>query len=161
MDVAVAAAAAAPHGLPPVPAAALNAAAQPLAVEGGVDDHEPAARTPLGDGRWVAVRADRLLPSAAISVSVEPTTPTERIDLCVRSFGMTTREADLVRRVARGLDTADTDWTRHALIRDPAGAVFTKTGVTSGRPEAMRATQGRHARGSPSGPETPAADAGA
>jgi len=23
------------------------------------------------------------------------------------------------------LDTADTDWTRHALIRDPAGAVFT------------------------------------
>ena len=35
-----------PDGLPPVPVAALNAAAQPLAVEGGVDDHEPAARTP-------------------------------------------------------------------------------------------------------------------
>ena len=115
---------------------------------------------PLGDGRWVAVRADRLLPSAAISVSVEPTTPTERVDLCVRSFGMSTREADLVRRVARGLDTADTDWTRHALIRDPAGAVFTKTGVTSGRPHATRATQDDTLAVAHRVPDTPAADAG-
>ncbi|MGB7962357.1 MAG: hypothetical protein WCF12_05265, partial [Propionicimonas sp.] len=64
-----------PAGLPPVPAAALNTAAQLLAVEEGVDGHEPEARTHLGDGRWVAVRAARLRPSNAISVSA-----------CSRSF---------------------------------------------------------------------------
>ena len=76
-----------PDGRPPVPAAALNTAAQLLAVEAGVDGHQPEARTHLGDGRWVAVRAARLRPADAISVSVEPATPTERLDLCVRAFG--------------------------------------------------------------------------
>ena len=91
---------------------------------------------PRGDGRWVAVRADRLLPSAAISVSVEPTTPTERIDLCVRSFGMSTREADVVRRVARGLDTACIASELNLApytIQDHLKSIFTKTGVDSRR----------------------------
>jgi DNA-binding CsgD family transcriptional regulator len=125
-----------PDGLPPVPAAALNAAAQLLAVEAGVDDHEPAARTHLGDGWWVAVRAGRLLPSAAISVSIEPTTPTERVDLCVRAFGLTAREADVVRGVSRGLDTASIAAELNLApytVQDHLKSIFTKTGVNSRR----------------------------
>ena len=123
-------------GLPPVPAAALNTAAQLLAVEDGVDGHEPEARTHLGGGLWVAVRAARLRPSNAISVSVEPTTPAERLDLCVRAFGFTTREADVVRRVARGLDTASIARELHLApytIQDHLKSIFTKTGVDSRR----------------------------
>ena len=125
-----------PDGLPPVPAAALNAAAQLLAVEAGVDGHEPEARTHLGDGRWVAVRAARLRPSDAISVSVEPATPNERLDLCVRAFGLTAREADIVRRVARGLDTASIARELHLApytIQDHLKSIFAKTGVDSRR----------------------------
>jgi len=123
-------------GLPPVPAAALNTAAQLLAVEEGVDGHEPQARTHLGDGRWVAVRAARLRPSDAISVSVEPATPAERLDLCVRAFGLTPREADIVRKVARGLDTASIARELHLApytIQDHLKSIFTKTGVDSRR----------------------------
>jgi DNA-binding CsgD family transcriptional regulator len=123
-------------GVSPVPAAALNVAAQLLAVEEGVDQHEPEARTHLGDGRWVAVRAARLLPSDAISVSVEPASPAERLDLCVRAFGLTPREADIVRKVARGLDTASIARELHLApytIQDHLKSIFTKTGVDSRR----------------------------
>jgi len=125
-----------PDGLAPVPAAALNVAAQLLAVEERVDGHDPEARTHLGDGRWVAVRAARLRPSDTISVSVEPTTPAERLDLCVRAFGLTAREADIVRSVARGLDTASIARELHLAsytIQDHLKSVFTKTGVGSRR----------------------------
>jgi DNA-binding CsgD family transcriptional regulator len=125
-----------PVGLPPVPAAALNTAAQLLAVEEGIDDHEPEARTHLGNGRWVAVRAARLRPSGAISVSVEPTTPAERLDLCVRAFGLTAREVDIVHRVARGLDTASIARELNLApytIQDNLKAIFSKAGVASRR----------------------------
>ena len=123
-----------PDGLPPVPAAALNTAAQLLAVEAGVDRNQPEARTHLGDGRWVAVRAARLQPADAISVSVEPATPTERLDLCVRAFGLTPRETDIVRRVARGHDTATIAGELHLApytIQDHLKSIFTKTAVDS------------------------------
>ena len=125
-----------PLGLAPVPAAALNAAAQLLAVEEGIDGHEPQARTHLGNGRWVAVRAARLRPSGAISVSVEPTTPAERLDLCVRAFGLTAREVDIVQRVARGLDTASIARELNLAlytIQDNLKGIFSKVGVDSRR----------------------------
>lgn len=65
---------------PPAPAAELHTAAQLLAVEAGVDTHEPAARTHLAGGRWVSVRANTMWPSTTISVSIEPPTPTPRVD---------------------------------------------------------------------------------
>jgi len=82
------------------------------------------------------VRAGRLVPSAAISVSVEPTTPTERVDLCVRAFGLTAREAEVVRAVSRGLDTTAIATELHLApytVQDHLKSVFTKTGVTSRR----------------------------
>jgi DNA-binding CsgD family transcriptional regulator len=125
-----------PGGLAPVPAAALNTAAQLLAVEEGIDAHEPQARAHLGDGSWVAVRAARLRPSGAISVSVELAAPAERLDLCVRAFGLTAREVDIVQRVARGLDTASIARDLHLApytVQDHLKAIFAKAGVDSRR----------------------------
>ncbi|MBB1484678.1 helix-turn-helix transcriptional regulator [Tessaracoccus sp. MC1865] len=125
-----------PDGLPPVPAAAMNTAAQLLAIEDGVDRHEPQARTHIGEGQWVAVRAGRLMPSGVISVSVEPVTTPERLDLCVRAFGFTPREADVVRRVARGFDTASIAHELHLApytVQDHLKSIFTKAGVDTRR----------------------------
>ena len=125
-----------PDGQAPVPAAAMNAAAQLLASEEGIDTHEPVARTHLGDGRWVAVRAARLRPSGLISVTVEPTTAAERLDLCVRAFGLTAREAEIVRKVARGLDTTSIASDLHLApytVQDHLKSIFVKTGVASRR----------------------------
>ncbi len=123
-------------GLPPVPAAALNAAAQLLAVEDGVDAHEPVARTHLGGGQWVAIRAARLQPSGMISVTVEPVTPAERLDMCVRTFGLTPREAEIVRWVARGLDTttiAHELYLAPYTVQDHLKSIFAKAGVHTRR----------------------------
>lgn len=125
-----------PDGLAPVPAAAMNAAAQLLAIEDGLDRHEPQARTHIGEGQWVAVRAARLQPSGLISVSVEPVTPAERLDLCVRAFGFTPREADVVREVARGLDTVAIAGELHLApytVQDHLKSIFTKAGVGTRR----------------------------
>ncbi|WP_051215266.1 helix-turn-helix transcriptional regulator [Granulicoccus phenolivorans] len=129
-------------GMSPVPAAALNAAAQLLAVEDGVDAHPAEARTHLGEGRWVVVRAARLdppdpsAPAGRISVAIEPVTPAERLDLCVRAFGCTPREAAIVRLVARGLDTASIAGELHLAaytVQDHLKAIFTKAQVASRR----------------------------
>ena len=125
-----------PDGVPPVPAAALNVAAQLRSVEDGVDDTEPTARTHLDGGRWIAVRAARLRPSGLISVSAEATTPAERLDLCVRAFGLSPRETELVRLVAQGLDTARMAGELHLApytVQDHLKSVFAKAGVGSRR----------------------------
>ena len=57
-----------------------NVAAQLLAVEAGVDDHQPAARVHLDDGEWLTFRAGRI--STDIAVSIERASPAERLDLC-------------------------------------------------------------------------------
>lgn len=123
-------------GLPPVPAAALNAGAQLLAVEEGIDSHEPEARTHFADGHWVTVRAARLRPSAMITVSVEPTTPVERLDLFIRAFALTAREGDIVKEVVRGLDTAAMArdlYLSPYTIQDHLKSIFSKIGVDSRR----------------------------
>lgn len=69
-------------------------------------------------------------------MSVEPTAPGERLDLCVRAFGLTPRERDIVRTVALGLDTAAIAAELHLApytVQDHLKAIFTKAGVGSRR----------------------------
>jgi hypothetical protein len=54
---------------PPVPAGAYNVAAQLLAVEAGIDDHQPAARVSFDDGEWLAFRAARIGADIAMTES--------------------------------------------------------------------------------------------
>ena len=125
-----------PSGVPPVPAAAYNVAAQLLAREHGVDEHEPMARVHLADGLWATVRASRLEPGDLIAVSVEPTGPADRLDVFSRAAGLSARERELVTLLAQGADTAEAasrmSVSPHTL-QDHLKSVFAKTGTRTRR----------------------------
>ncbi len=120
----------------PIPAAALNVAAQLLAVEAGVDDHPAAARTFVRGHTWVSLRASRLeAPSepGTIAVSIEQTPAGPRLDLFARSHGLSPREQELLVKLARGADTAEiaermsiSEYT----VQDHLKSIFAKTALT-------------------------------
>lgn len=85
----------------PVPAGAYNVAAQLLALEAGVDQHPASARVHLSGGAWVTLRAARIGGNSGadteqdIAVTIEVTSPAERVELFARVCGLTARESEL------------------------------------------------------------------
>jgi DNA-binding CsgD family transcriptional regulator len=125
---------------PPIPAGAYNVAAQLLATEAGIDDHQPAARVHLRDGQWLALRAARI--GDDIAVSIERASPTERLDLFRRAAGLTARETELLELVATGADTraiAEQMFLSEHTVQDHLKAIFAKTATTSRRDLLARA----------------------
>jgi DNA-binding CsgD family transcriptional regulator len=119
---------------PPVPAAAYNVAAQLLAVEAGVDSNPPTARVPLLMGRWMTLRAARLTASGDIAVTMERTSPTERLSVFRRALGLTAREGELLTHLAAGHDTKDLArilTVSEHTVQDHLKAIFAKTGAHS------------------------------
>jgi DNA-binding CsgD family transcriptional regulator len=123
----------------PIPAAAYNVAAQLLATEAGVDANRPLARVHLVDGRWMTLRAARIGDGRAgggrdIAVSIEPTPPTERLELFARAFALTPRESELLRHLATGCDTRNAarrlSVSEHT-VQDHLKSVFAKTSAHS------------------------------
>ncbi len=125
-----------PDAVPPIPACALNVAAQLLARENGVDDHEPTSRIHLADGFWVTLRASRVEPSDLIAVTIEPTTSADRLDVFARANGLSSRENELLTLLAQGSDTAAAA-RRMCLsphtVQDHLKTVFAKTGTHNRR----------------------------
>jgi DNA-binding CsgD family transcriptional regulator len=121
----------------PVPASALNVAAQLLAVEAGVDDHTPSGRVALARGTWLTVRADRLtegVPGAAVAVGYELTSPADRLDLYARAHALSPREREVVAAVAAGLDTRGSArrlGSTELTVQDHLKSVFARTGAAS------------------------------
>ena len=116
----------------PVPAAALNAGAQLLAVEAGIDAGPPYARLHLVGGLWVGLRAARLDPGGVLAVTIEPVTPAERLDVYARAAGLTPRERDVLGRLALGDDTRGTArrlGIAENTVHDHLKSIFTKTGA--------------------------------
>ena len=114
----------------PIPAAVYNAAAALIATEEGVPIGEPWSRVHLGGSRWVTVRASRL--GANIAVSIEPSTPAERMDLFARSAGLSERETEVVGLLGIGLDTREIAgqlFLSEHTVNDHVKAVLTKTGA--------------------------------
>jgi len=132
---------------PPVPAGAYNVAAQLLAVEAGVDEHPAWARAHLGNGVWSTLRAARLdgpLPAERrdIAVTIEASTPGERLSLFALACGLSDRERELLDHVAAGLDTVEVAARMHLsahTVQDHLKSVFTKTGTHSRRALLSRA----------------------
>jgi DNA-binding CsgD family transcriptional regulator len=125
----------------PVPASAYNVAAQLIAVEGGVDDHRPAARVHLDDGAWLTLRAARI--HEDIAVSIEVATPAERCELFARSAGLTARETELVDLLVGGADTralAQRMFVSEHTVQDHLKSIFAKTGAHNRRELVARAT---------------------
>ncbi|MEU3483456.1 LuxR C-terminal-related transcriptional regulator [Streptomyces sp. NPDC033754] len=142
------------EGRAPVPAAAYNVAAQLLAREAGVDPNPARARVHLADGLWLTLRAARIddgpgtgmpapsddgpgtgMPAPShreIAVTIEETTPADRLDVFCRAHGLTARETELLGHLADG---ADTGTAAHAMslsahtVQDHLKSVFTKTGT--------------------------------
>jgi len=120
---------------PPVPASVYNAAGQLLAIEQGVDGHPATARVHLADGFWVTLRAARLASSepherAAIAVTMEETSPVDRLEIFTRAFGLSAREAELMNLLARGQDTralASQMFVTEHTIQDHLKSIFAKT----------------------------------
>ncbi len=134
----------------PVPAGAYNVAAQLLAVEAGVDPSPPWARVHLGAGRWLTLRAVRLegeapRPERDIAVTIEDTSPADRLRLFARCTGLSTREGELLQLLATGADTREVAARMHLsghTVQDHLTSVFDKTGARSRRVLLVRALGG-------------------
>lgn len=131
----------------PIPAAAYNVAAQLLALEEGIDNHAPSARTHLGEGVWVTVSAARLgrsrVATTGIAVSIEPTSATERAGLFARVIGLSERESELLRHLVAGNDTrqlARLMYLSEHTVQDHLKSIFAKADVHNRRLLVARAT---------------------
>jgi DNA-binding CsgD family transcriptional regulator len=133
-----------------VPAGAYNVAAQLLAVESGVDAHDPRARVHLADGLWLTLRAARLETAdragpGEIAVTVEQCAPADRLDLFARCSALSEREAELLAHLAAGADTrqvAARMFLSEHTVQDHLKSVFGKTGTRSRRALLTRALGG-------------------
>jgi DNA-binding CsgD family transcriptional regulator len=134
-------------GAAPIPAGAYNVAAQLLAVEAGVDSNPPSARVHLADGLWVTLRAARIGEARAsrerdIAVTIEATSPTERVALFARAFGFSTRETELVGHLLTGSDTRELGqrmFLSEHTVQDHLKSIFAKTAAHSRRALLSRA----------------------
>lgn len=129
----------------PVPAGAYNVAAQLLAREAGIDDHQATARTFLDGGQLLVFRAARLGDdqNADIAVTIGPVSGRERLALFVLACGLSTREREVLHCLADGDDTR-TVARRLAMseftVQDHLKAIAGKTGLRSRRTLLARAT---------------------
>jgi DNA-binding CsgD family transcriptional regulator len=123
-------------GFAPVPACAYNVAAQLLAREAAVDDHEAMARVHLAHGVWLTLRASRVSPGDTIAVAIERSTAAERMDVFSRSHGLSAREQELLVHLGQGLDTRQVGaamFLSPHTVQDHLKAIFAKTGTRSRR----------------------------
>jgi DNA-binding NarL/FixJ family response regulator len=124
---------------PAVPAAAYNIGAQLIASEAGVDEHPAMARAHLSGGVWMTLRAARMggtspLRETDIAVTIERSSPTERLGVFARASGLSRRETELVQHLATGADTrgvAQKMFVSENTVQDHLKAIFDKTGIRS------------------------------
>ena len=131
----------------PIPAAAYNVGAQLLALEAGVDQHPPWARVHLSDGVWLTLRASRLgVPERTgnpdIAVTIERSSPRQRLDLFSRACSLSAREAELLGHLILGADThlaAQSMFVSANTVQDHLKSIFAKTATSSRRTLMARA----------------------
>ncbi len=89
-------------------------------------------------GRWVVVHASSLhgLDGSAgpIAVTIGPARSSEIAPIIIEAYGLTPREQDITKAVARGLSNAEIAAVRHLsplTVRDHLKAVFAKVGVST------------------------------
>jgi DNA-binding NarL/FixJ family response regulator len=131
----------------PIPAGAYNVAAQLLSVEAGVDAHPPSARVHLSAGVWLTLRAARIgtaspVAEQDIAVTIEATTPAERMSLFARACGLSTREQELLDQLIVGADTRDIAqrmFLSENTVQDHLKSIFAKTGTSNRRTLLTRA----------------------
>jgi DNA-binding CsgD family transcriptional regulator len=134
----------------PIPAGAYNVAAQLLSIDAGVDEHPPTARVHLSAGVWLTLRAARIgtMPPSGeqdIAVTIEASTPVERMTLFGRACGLSARELELFAYLIAGCDTrgiAQRMFLSENTVQDHLKSIFMKT-RTSNRRTLLARTIGR------------------
>ncbi len=121
----------------PIPASAYNVAAQLLAVEAGVDQNLPSSRLHLSGGLWVTMRAARIGDRTPLEqrVTIEETSPSDRVAVFARAFGFSARESELLGHLVSGCDTQELArrmFLSEHTVQDYLKSVFAKT-VTNNR----------------------------
>jgi len=128
----------------PIPAAAYNIGAALIAQEEGIGMGEPWSRVHLGANRWVTVRASRL--GEDIAVSIEPSTPAERMDLYARAHGLSARESEILTLLGVGLDSREIAgqlFLSEHTVNDHVKAALAKAGARTRQVLLARATGSR------------------
>ena len=128
----------------PIPAAAYNIGAALIAQEEGIPVGDPWSRVHLGANRWVTVRASRL--GEDIAVSIEPSTPAERMDLFARACGLSARETEILALLVVGLDSREIAgqlFLSEHTVNDHVKAVLAKTGARTRQVLLARVIGGR------------------
>ena len=138
------------HDQAPVSASAYNLAAQLRAVEEGVDRDPPSARLHLRLGVWVTVRAARIEGPGPwsehdIAVTIEESSPSERVDLFARVFGLSAREQELLEHLVAGRTTREIArcmWLSENTVQDHLKSILAKTSSHSRHAVLARALGG-------------------
>ncbi|WP_350274119.1 helix-turn-helix transcriptional regulator [Kribbella sp. HUAS MG21] len=117
-----------------IPAAAYNVAAALVAVEAGVPVGPPWSRVHLAAGRWLTLRAARTAPTAEadVAVTIEQSTPAERLEVFALAHGLTRREREILAELATGADSrriAERLVLSDHTVNDHVKAVLAKTGA--------------------------------
>jgi DNA-binding CsgD family transcriptional regulator len=110
-----------------------------LAGATGGDRNPLLACVHLSHGRWLTLRAGRIGSTGPpderdIAVSIEETSTPERLALFTRAFGLSPREAELLRQLAAGGHTRDLArqmFVSEHTVQDYLKSIFTKTSVRS------------------------------
>ncbi|TCC12311.1 LuxR family transcriptional regulator [Kribbella soli] len=117
-----------------IPAAAYNLAAALVAAENGVPVGPPWSRVHLGAGRWITLRAARTAPDSDIAVTIEESTPAERLEVFALAHALTPREREILAELTTGADSrhiAQRLVLSEHTVNDHVKAVLAKTGAST------------------------------
>jgi len=122
------------RGALPVPVEANAYASQVRAAMDGALETVPRARIRTSTGVWLLMHGSILQGTDNLAVVIEPAKGGDVAPLIVEAYGLTQRELDVTRAIARGLGTSE--MAEHLFIsqhtvRDHVKSVFEKTGVSS------------------------------
>jgi DNA-binding NarL/FixJ family response regulator len=111
--------------------------ARARAIAAGLDGGQARLRLRDRSGRWLVLHASCLAGGAAdgaVAVVVEPATSSDIAPIIIEAYGLSPRERDVVRAIARGSSTPDIAaelFLSPHTVRDYIKSVFEKLGVSS------------------------------
>jgi DNA-binding CsgD family transcriptional regulator len=105
-------------------------------VRGAHEDGEPQIRSRLRTRRgiWLLMHGAVLEGTGQVALIIEPAKSADVAPLIIEAYGLTCRELDVTRAIARGLNTAEIAaelFLSPHTVRDHVKAVFEKVGVSS------------------------------
>jgi DNA-binding CsgD family transcriptional regulator len=98
----------------------------------------PRARLRTSSGRWLVVHGSRVREGldGSVAIIIEEAKPSEVAPIIIQAYGLTEREADLVRLILQGLSTKEIAaelYLSPYTVQDHLKSVFEKCGVRSRR----------------------------